>query len=116
MGFLPGRRFYLGEKFHISNSFAGAIVSLVGLTTIAGSFLGGTSDRRLGSRKTIAMSMTLLVPFIILFAFANSLPLAAICLLGIGFGANLYFASDFSLIPYASKQGVSVAGSDLWSV
>ncbi len=31
-------------------------------------------------------------------------------ILGMGFGANLYFATDFSLIPYASKQGIAVAG------
>jgi MFS-type transporter involved in bile tolerance (Atg22 family) len=29
---------------------------------------------------------------------------------GIGFSGMLYFAADFGLIPYASKQGRSVAG------
>ncbi|MFI5420393.1 MAG: MFS transporter [Nitrososphaerales archaeon] len=102
---------FLTEVFHISNSYAGAIVSVVGLATIAGSYLGGISDRIIGSRKTIAASMLLLVPFTLLLPEANSLILSTICLLGIGFGANLYFASDFSLIPYASKQGIATAGA-----
>ena len=102
---------FLTENFHISNSYAGAIVAVVGLATIAGSYLGGISDRLLGSRKTIAASMLLLVPFVLLLPEANSLILAAICLLGVGFGANLYFASDFSLIPYASTQGIQTAGA-----
>lgn len=36
---------------------------------------------------------------------------ASLLIFGIGFGANLYFATDFSLIPYASTQGLAVAGT-----
>jgi MFS family permease len=102
---------FLITKFGISNSAAGGIVALLGVATIVGSYLGGYADRALGSRQTIATSMILLFFFTILFGYSGSTVEAAILLFGVGFGANLFFAADFSLIPYASTQGVAVAGT-----
>lgn len=101
---------FLITHFDISNSVAGSIVALIGVSTIVGSYSGGISERVLGGRLTIGISMFLLFLFTLLFGFARSLPEAATLLLGVGFGANLYFATDFSLIPYASEQGLAVAG------
>ena len=101
---------FLTTNFKISNPTAGGIVALIGLSTIVGSYCGGISDRILGSRVTIVISMILLFVFTLLFGLAHSLIEAAVLVFGIGFGANLYFATDFSLIPYASKQGLTVAG------
>ncbi|MDA4111889.1 MAG: MFS transporter [Thaumarchaeota archaeon] len=102
---------FLTTTLHISNSLAGAVVALIGVATIVGSFLGGVSDRRLGSRITLGVSMILLMVFTVLFSFTDSILFAILSILGIGFGANLYFAPDFSLIPYASKQGILSAGA-----
>jgi MFS family permease len=101
---------YLTTTFSISNSAAGGVVALIGVSTIVGSYAGGFADRIFGSRKTIGFSMLLLFLFTLSFGLANSLVLAAMLIIGMGFGANLYFATDFSLIPYASKQGLAVAG------
>ncbi len=101
---------FLTISFKISNVAAGGIVALIGLATIVGSYCGGISDRILGSRPTMVVSMILLFLFTLLFGLANSIDEAAILVFGIGFGANLYFATDFSLIPFASKQGLEVAG------
>ncbi len=101
---------YLISTFRVSNSTAGGIVALIGVATIIGSYCGGISDRRLGSRKTIGVSMVLLFLFTLLFGISRSLGSTIVLIFGIGFGANLYFATDFSLIPYASRQGVSAAG------
>jgi MFS transporter, ACS family, glucarate transporter len=102
---------FLTTRLNISNSLAGIIVALIGVTTIVGSYSGGIADRKLGSRTTIAISMVLLFFFTLLFGFSRSTTEAALLILGIGFGANLYFATDFSLIPYASTQGLAVAGT-----
>jgi len=101
---------FLTTAFKISNVAAGGIVALIGLATIVGSYCGGISDRILGSRLTMFVSMILLFLFTLLFGFASSIDEAALLVFGIGFGANLYFATDFSLIPFASKQGLEVAG------
>lgn len=101
---------YMITAFKISNSAAGAVVALIGVATIIGSYCGGIADRVLGSKNTIAVSMLLLFLFTVLFGISRSSYEAAALILGIGFGANLYFATDFSLIPYASKQGLAVAG------
>lgn len=101
---------YMITTFKISNSAAGAVVALIGLATIIGSYCGGIADRVLGSKNTIAISMLLLFLFTVLFGTSRSPPEAAALIFGIGFGANLYFATDFSLIPYASRQGLAVAG------
>jgi len=101
---------YLISTFKVSNPTAGAIVAVIGVATIIGSFCGGISDRRLGSRKTIGVSMLLLFLFTLLFGISRSLVATIVLIFGIGFGANLYFATDFSLIPYASRQGISAAG------
>lgn len=102
---------FLTSKFAITNSAAGGIVALLGVATVVGSYLGGLADKVLGSRRTIASSMLLLFFFTLLFGFSSSPLEAAVLMFGIGFGSNLFFATDFSLIPYASTQGVSVAGT-----
>ena len=102
---------FLTTKLSISNSAAGEIVAILGLSNIIGSYCGGIADRILGSRLTIAVSMILLFVFTFLFGLSGSIIEAAVFVFGVGFGANLYFATDFSLIPYASKQGLSVAGT-----
>jgi MFS family permease len=101
---------YLTATFKISNSTAGGIVALLGLATIIASYCGGIADKIIGSRKTIGISMILLFFFTFLFGMSSSTIEATILILGMGLGANLYFATDFSLIPYASKQGLAVAG------
>ena len=101
---------YLVPTFDISTSTAGGIVALIGVASIVGSFSGGFTDRRLGSRRTIALSMLLLFLFMLFFGFSESLDADIVLIFGAGFGVNLYFATDFSLIPFASKQGVSAAG------
>jgi len=101
---------FLTSKFNLSNSAAGGIVALIGVATIIGSYAGGFADRKLGSRTTIGLSMLLLFLFTIMFGMSRSADDAAVLIFGMGIGANLYFATDFSLIPYASKQGLAVAG------
>jgi len=101
---------YLISTFKTSNSTAGGIVALIGVATILGSYCGGISDRRLGSRRTIGVSMLLLFLFTFLFGISGSLVATVVLIFGIGFGANLYFATDFSLIPFASRQGILAAG------
>jgi MFS family permease len=101
---------FLTTRFSLSNSAAGGIVALIGVSTIIGSYAGGFADKKLGSRTTIGVSMVILFIFTILFGLSRSADEATVLILGMGFGANLYFATDFSLIPYASKQGIAVAG------
>lgn len=102
---------FLSTKIGVSNSTAGEIVAVLGLSTIIGSYCGGIADRTMGSRITIASSMILLLVFTILFGLSTSVVEAALLIFGVGYGANLYFATDFSLIPYASIQGLAVAGT-----
>lgn len=101
---------FLTSSFKVSNSTAGAVVALIGVATIVGSYAGGIADRVIGSRTTIGVSMLLLFVVTLLFGLSRSLLEAAILSFAIGIGANLYFATDFSLIPFASKQGLAVAG------
>jgi MFS-type transporter involved in bile tolerance (Atg22 family) len=51
-----------------------------------------------------------MIVFAVLLGTSNSGLIAAMWISGIGFAGMLYFAADFSLIPYAAKQGRSVAG------
>jgi MFS family permease len=102
---------FLTTKFSVSNSTAGGIVALLGVSTIIGSYAGGIADKIIGSRLTIAASMALLLVFTYMFGVSASALEAAVFIFGMGVGANLYFATDFSLIPFASSQGIVVAGT-----
>ncbi|MGD0424672.1 MAG: hypothetical protein ABSA92_14635 [Candidatus Bathyarchaeia archaeon] len=48
--------------------------------------------------------------FAMLLGTSTSGSIAAVWISGIGFAGMLYFAADFSMIPYAAKQGPAVAG------
>jgi len=101
---------YLTSILHLSNVYAGTILASIGITNMVGCYVGGIASKRLGKRPTIACSMILLIIFAILLGTSNSGLTATIWISGIGFSGMLYFAADFGLIPYASKQGPSVAG------
>jgi len=101
---------FLTSTLHFSNIYAGKILAFIGVTNIVGCYAGAFLSRRLGKRFAIAISMMLLAIFSILLGSSHSGLAAVIWISGIGFAGTLYFAADFALIPYASKQGVSVAG------
>ena len=101
---------FLTSILHLSDEYAGIILGSIGVTTMLGSYAGGIANKWLGKRRTISLSMILMVAFAVLLGTSNSGFAAAAWISGLGFGGMLYFAADFSLIPYASKQGRSVAG------
>jgi MFS family permease len=101
---------FLTSILHLSNEYAGVILGSIGVTTMLGSYAGGIANKWLGKRRTISLSMILMTVFAVLLGTSNSGFTAAVWISGLGFGGMLYFAADFSLIPYASKQGRSVAG------
>jgi len=101
---------FLISILHLSDAYAGVILGSIGVANMLGSYAGGIANRWFGKRRTIALSMILMMVFAVLLGISNSGLTAALCISGIGFGGMLYFAADFSLIPYASKQGRSVAG------
>jgi len=101
---------FLTSTLHFSNTYAGKILAFIGVTNIVGCYAGAFLSRRLGKRFAIAISMVLLAFFSILLGSSDSGLTAVIWISGIGFAGTLYFAADFALIPYASRQGVSVAG------
>jgi ACS family glucarate transporter-like MFS transporter len=101
---------FLTSTLHLSDEYAGAILGSIGVANMLGSYAGGIANKWLGKRRTIALSMILMMVFAVLLGTSNSGLIAALCISGIGFGGMLYFAADFSLIPYAAKQGRSVAG------
>jgi predicted MFS family arabinose efflux permease len=101
---------FLTSILHLSDEYAGAILGSIGVATMLGSYAGGIANKWLGKRQTIALSMILMTVFAVLLGTSNSGLIAAMWISGLGFAGMLYFAADFSLIPYASKQGRSVAG------
>jgi ACS family glucarate transporter-like MFS transporter len=101
---------FLTSILHLSDEYAGVILASIGVATMLGSYAGGIANKWLGKRRTIALSMSLMMVFAVLLGTSNSGSIAAMWILGLGFAGMLYFAADFSLIPYASKQGRSVAG------
>jgi len=101
---------FLTSNLHLSTEIAGTILASIGLTNMVGCYAGAFASRRLGKRLVIAFSMVSLSIFCFLLGTAASGLEAVIWISGVGFSAMLYFAADFALIPYASKQGVSVAG------
>src|SRR5208337_4616016 len=101
---------FLTSILHLSDEYAGAILGSIGVATMLGSYAGGIANKWLGKRRTIALSMSLMTVFAVLLGTSNSGLIAAMWISGLGFAGMLYFAADFSLIPYASKQGRSVAG------
>ena len=101
---------FLTSILHLSDEYAGAILASIGVANMLGSYAGGIASKWLGKRRTIALSMILMTVFAVLLGTSNSGLIAAMCISGIGFGSMFYFAADFSLIPYAAKQGRSVAG------
>jgi len=101
---------FLTSILHLSDAYAGVILGSIGVANMLGSYAGGIANKWFGKRRTIALSMILMMVFAVLLGISNSGLIAALCISGIGFGGMLYFAADFSLIPYAAKQGRSVAG------
>jgi len=101
---------FLTSTLHLSDTYAGEVLSFIGVTNIFGCYAGAYLSRRLGKRAAIAISMALLAVFSVMLGFSNSGLTAVIWISGVGFAGTLYFAADFALIPYASTQGVSVAG------
>jgi ACS family glucarate transporter-like MFS transporter len=101
---------FLTSILHLPDVNAGAILGSIGVANMLGCYVGGIANKRLGKRVTIALSMILVMVFAVLLGTATSGLVAAIWISGIGFAGMLYFAADFGLIPYASKQGRSVAG------
>jgi ACS family glucarate transporter-like MFS transporter len=101
---------FLTSILHLPDVNAGVILASIGVANVLGCYAGGIANRHLGKRVTIALSMILVMVFAVLLGTAASGLVAAVWISGIGFAGMLYFAADFSLIPYASKQGRSVAG------
>jgi len=101
---------FLTSILHLSDEYAGAILGSIGVATMLGSYAGGIANKWLGKRRTMGLSMILMMVFAGLLGTSNSGLIAAVWISGLGFAGMLYFAADFSLIPYASKQGRSVAG------
>jgi predicted MFS family arabinose efflux permease len=101
---------FLTSILHLSDEYAGVILGSIGVATMLGSYAGGIVNKWLGKRRTIALSMSLLTVFTLLLGTSNSGLIAAMWISGLGFAGMLFFAADFSLIPYASRQGRSVAG------
>jgi len=101
---------FLTSSFSISTSLAGSIVALIGVAAIIGAYAGNMCNRLLGKRPTLALSMVLSIIFTILLGYSSSIIQAAAWIFAIGFASILYFAADFSLIPYAGKQGLAAAG------
>jgi predicted MFS family arabinose efflux permease len=101
---------FLTSILHLSDEYAGVILGSIGVANMLGAYAGGIANKWLGKRQTIALSMLLMTCFAVLLGTAKSGLLAAIWISGIGFTSMLYFAADFGLIPYAAKQGRSVAG------
>lgn len=101
---------FLTSILHLSDEFAGVILGSIGVANMLGAYAGGITNKWLGKRRTITLSMLLMTGFAVLLGTANSGLVAAIWISGIGFSGMLYFAADFGLIPYAAKQGRSVAG------
>jgi MFS family permease len=101
---------FLTSILHLSDEYAGAILGSIGVATMLGSYVGAIANKWVGKRRTIALSMILLTVFAVLLGTSNSSLIAAMWISGIGFAGMLFFAADYSLIPYASKQGRSVAG------
>ena len=101
---------YLVTTLHLSLEQAGLLLSSIGFASIVGSLAGGFLDHAIGKKRTILVSAILSVLFTCLIGFANSWSLAAAFIFGVGFSSTLYFAAVFSLIPFAAKQGLAVAG------
>ena len=101
---------FLTSILHLSDEYAGVILGSIGVANMLGAYAGGIANKWLGKRRTIALSMILMTSFAVLLGTANSGLFAAVWISGIGFAGMLYFAADFGLIPYAAKQGRSVAG------
>jgi predicted MFS family arabinose efflux permease len=109
-GFFAWALPFLVEHLNLSNAFAGEIIAPVGITSIIGSYSGKVLDNRIGKRLTILISAVLMVFLSLLFGISSSWIVAAIVALGIGFSLLLFFPGTFALVPYATKQGISVAG------
>ncbi|MGA3404209.1 MAG: MFS transporter [Candidatus Bathyarchaeia archaeon] len=101
---------FLTSILHLSDEYAGAILGSIGVANMLGCYAGGIANKWIGKRRTIALSMILVMVFAVLLGTSNSGLIAAMWISGIGFAGMLYFAADFGLIPYASKQGRSAAG------
>ena len=101
---------FLTSILHLSDAYAGTILASIGVANMLGAYAGGIANKWFGKRRTIALSMILITVFAVLLGTSNSGLVAAMWISGIGFAGMLYFAADFGLIPYAAKQGRSVAG------
>ena len=55
--------------------------------------------------------MVLAMIFSIMLGTSTSGLVASMWISGVGFASMLYFAADFSMVPYAAKQGHAVAGT-----
>ena len=102
---------FLTSTLHLSTVYAGTILASIGVANMVGCYAGSIANKRFGKRRTIALSMVLMIVFAVMFGTSNSDVAAAVWISAIGFAGTLFFAADFSLIPYASKQGLSVAGT-----
>jgi len=101
---------FLTSVLHLSDEYAGTILASIGVANMLGCYAGGIANKWLGKRRTIALSMILLMIFAVLLGTSHSGLIIAMWISGIGFAGMLYFAAVLSSIPYASKQGRSVAG------
>jgi MFS-type transporter involved in bile tolerance (Atg22 family) len=101
---------FLTSVLHLTDVNAGTILASIGIANMLGCYAGGFASRRLGKRRTITISMILIMSFAMLLGTSTSGSIAVVWISGIGFAGMLYFAADFSMIPYAAKQGPAVAG------
>lgn len=101
---------FLTSRLSFTEVDAGRIIAIIGIMNIIASYVGGLAAVLLGRRLVIVLSMLLAMAFTILLGRSETLWTVMLSVAGIGWGGMLYFASVFSLVPYASKQGPEVAG------
>ncbi len=110
VGVLAWAPTFLTSRLSLTETDAGRIIAIIGVTNVLASYVGGVAASRVRKRLVIVLSMLLAMIFTVLFGTSDSAWVAMLWLAGIGWGGMLCFASVFSLVPYASKRGPEVAG------
>ena len=86
----PFLTLYLHQRLNISMTVVGAILTLWAISGLIGQLIGGSFSDRFGRKKLMAASLGLNALGLVAFAFADTLPTAALVTLGVGFVGALY--------------------------
>jgi len=94
---------FLGIRLGISSITGGVIVSVIGITNMVSSYVGGSISRRIGGSNVLLASVLMCVVFPFLLACASSILHVVVLAALVGFGTMLYFGPTFAAVPQTAR-------------